>query len=145
MKRPDLFKVLFDVYGVSSLINDRDNNTFPIQQTTWRKTTSILKQLHAFRIYVAIRRRAYDIARSYLYEPNIESIRNEMLSSLNYLINLFKENNYIDSNSNVKLWADISDIEQHQVQVVITLGIFGAIVKIIVNMNLQNMTIEIIQ
>lgn len=145
MKRMDLFKVLFDTYGISSLINDRDNNTFPIQQTTWRNTTSVLKQIHAFRIYVEIRRRAYEILKSYLYEPNIENNRNQIESSLNYLLYQFKENHYIDNLSNAKVWADIPDIEAHQVQVILTVGIYGAIVKIIVNMNLQDMTIEIIE
>lgn len=141
---PRMLKILYELFGVSSLINDKDNNTFPIQQTTWRNTKSVLKQLHAFRIYVAIRRRAYRIAKAYLYEPNTETNRNNLLQALKSMLNFFKERHYIDSFSSVDVWADLHDIENNQVQIQMTVGIFGAIVKIVINLNLQNTTIEII-
>lgn len=139
-----LFKILFDLYGVTSLMNDKDNGTFPIQQTTWRNTTSVLKQIHAYRIYIALRRQTYDICKSYLYESNIEENRNNLQSSLNYLLSKFKENKYIDNQSSVNVYANIDDIEQNQIQVEMSIGIFGAIVKIIINMNITNMKIEIV-
>lgn len=142
---PQFLKILFDLFGVSSLINNKDNNTFPVQQTTWRNTMSVLKQLHAFRIYIEIRRRAYSIAKSYLYEPNTDTNRDNLKNALNSLLNIFKKNHYIDNNSFADVWADIPDIEGHQVQVFMVVGIYGAIVKIEINLNLQNMTIEIIQ
>ncbi len=137
-----LYKLLFDLYSVSSLMNDRNNGTYPIQQTTWKNSTSVLKQLHAFRIYVAIRRYAYDICKSYLYEPNIENNRNNLQNSLNYMLSQFKQNAYIDSASYATVWADTYDIEQNQVQVQIIIGIYGAIVKIIINLNLTDMKID---
>lgn len=144
MNRPEFFKFMFDLYGISSLMNDFDNGTFPIQQTTWKKSTSVLKQLHAFRIYVEIRRRVYDIAKSYLYEPNTEFNITEFQNKIDVLLKQFKENYYIDNPSYARVWATIPDIEQHQVHVLVVIGIFGAIVKIVVNMNLQNMTIEVV-
>ena len=144
MERPEFFKFMFDLYGISSLMNDYNNGTFPIQQTTWKKSTSVLKQLHAFRIYVEIRRRVYDIAKSYLYEPNTTFNINEFQNKIDVLLKQFKENYYIDSPSYAKVWSTIPDIEQHQVNVLVVIGIFGAIVKIEVNMNLQNMTIEVV-
>lgn len=144
MERPEFFKFMFDLYGISSLMNDYNNGTFPIQQTTWKKSTSVLKQLHAFRIYVEIRRRVYDIAKSYLYEPNTTFNINEFQNKIDVLLKQFKENYYIDSPSYAKVWSTIPDIEQHQVNVLVVIGIFGAIVKIVVNMNLQNMTIEVV-
>lgn len=139
-----LFKLLFDLYGVSSLMNDRDNGTYAIQQTTWNNTTSILKQLHAFRIYIDIRRNAYDIVKAYIYELNTTSNINNMHSALSSLLNKFKDKEYIDDASYVSVWSDIPDIDQHQVHVEIVLGIYGAIVKIIINMNLTSMKIEIV-
>ena len=144
MKNPLLFKVMFEQYGVSSLINGFDNNTYPVQQTTWKNSLSVLKQLHAFRIYVTIRRRAYCIAKSYLYETNTDINRKNLQTALNYLIYQFVDNYYIDKNSNANVWADISDIESHQIHIEMNVGIYGAIVKITVNMNLQDMTIEMI-
>ena len=142
---PKLFKILYDLYGVTSLMNNRDNETFPVQQTTWKNSTSVLKQIHAFRIYIALRRGAYNIARSYLYEMNIEKVLGNFQNDLDYLLGRFKNRSYIDNNSSARVWSDISDIEQHQVHVEINAGIFGAIVKIIVNLNLTSMTIEVVQ
>lgn len=139
-----LFKALFDLYGITSLMNNKDNGTFPVQQTTWRSTYSILKQLHAFRIYLAIRRQAYDICKSYLYEPNIEFNRKKLQNELTYMLNQFKEKSYIDSDSNATVSATTQDIDQNQIQVEMIIGIYGAIVKIIVNLNLTDMKIEYI-
>ena len=144
MAKPKFFKVLFDLYGISSMLNDFNNGTFPIQQTTWKKSTSVLKQLHAFRIYVEIRRRVYEIAKSYLYEPNTTININEFQGKIDNLLTKFKENYYIDLPSYARVWSTIQDIEQHQVNVLVVIGIFGAIVKIVVNLNLQNMTIEVV-
>ena len=144
MSKPQLFKILFDLYGITSLINNKDNQTFPIQQTTWKNSYSVLKQLHAFRIYVELRRRAYGIVKSYLYETNTEGTRKSLKSKLNTLLYDFKEQHYIDNSSFANVWADIQDIEGHQIQVEMNVGIFGAIVKIIINMNLRDMKIEIV-
>lgn len=144
MINPLLFKLLFDTYGITSFLNNNDNGTYPIQQTTWSNSLSVLKQLHAFRIYVAIRRTVYALCHSYLYEPNTTFNRERLKEKIHYVLNQFVGKGYIQSHSFAKVWATNQDIDQNQLNVEVNIWINGAIVKIIVNLNLQEMKIEMV-
>ena len=141
-KDTNLFKVIYDAYGIASLVNDRDNNTFIVQQTTWNQTTSIFKQIHALRIYKFLKRRVLSALYQRIYEPNTLDNRKALKSELQSILAEFKRVQLIDNVSDAFVWALKSDIENNQINCQVVVGIFGAIVKIVLNMNLTSATID---
>ena len=124
------------------MVNDRDNNTFVVQQTTWNRSTSIFKQIHALRTYKALKRQVLDALYQRIYDPNILDNRKSLKTELQSILARFKEAKLIDDNSDAFVWALIEDIENNQINCQVVVGIFGAVVKIVLNMNLTSATID---
>lgn len=141
-KDTNLFKVLYDAYDIASMVNDRDNNTFVVQQTTWNRSTSIFKQIHALRIYKALKRQVLSVLYRNIYEPNTLDNRKALKEALQSVLARFKEAKLIDTASDAFVWALTNDIENNQINCQVAVGIFGAIVKIVLNMNLTSATID---
>jgi hypothetical protein len=141
-KDTNLFKVLYDAYGIASMVNDKDNNTFVVQQTTWNRSTSIFKQIHALRIYKALKRQVLSVLYRNIYEPNTLDNRKALKEALQSVLARFKEAKLIDTVSDAFVWALTNDIENNQINCQVVVGIFGAIVKIVLNMNLTSATID---
>lgn len=132
-KQKVIFKTLFNTYLINGLITDNNNHVMPNQQTLcWFKSTSILKQHHAFRVTKYLKTQLKQIARRFLFEPHTVENRTKLKTLIESLLIKYKDNNIIeyynvicDERNNTA-----NTIDNNEVFINIQIAINGAVIAV---------------